>query len=212
MLMAIAITLAPIHLSALRTLVPEFTKEKLLFLVGKDLMSDEDTALLAQAEAHQISDIEARALYTALNELHARAYKHHRASSASKSWFTSTRIAGLVAGTGLAAFLGLAVAGEKKAAAATTPVPRKPRPPAPPSDSIFVHKKYDTPALSPERRAAGAAKIAARLKANPPKHQPPPPMQRFVPKRRTPAQIAHDIKLRQARDAANGGQSVFVTD
>ena len=229
---AIAITavFTPISLSGLRPIVPEFTKEKLLFLVSKDLMSDEESTLLTQAETHQLSDTEAKALYLSLNDLYHKAHKHYQTKP---GWLTISRVAkftviGLIGAIGCFAIIGDSKPTPQPQPQPAVGEPKKPATPpappqAPPRDSIFVHKHYDTPHRPVRFREADRIRYQS-LRTKPPIREITPEVQEiidsrahgFLPARTAPIytdkQIAANKKRTMARLAANGGKVLMADD
>ena len=99
--------------------IPEFTRERLLYLVTHKLINDEDTETLMKAEANQLNPVETRAFYISLNELYMQTRRHQRAQG--NSFFT---IQGLAAFTVISIVSSLCYALIRESPAPATPAVR----------------------------------------------------------------------------------------
>lgn len=91
--------------------VPEFNREKLIYLVSHNLIDDTDLELLTQAKTHQLSPTKTRALYLALNDLYNSTRRHRTPPN---SFFSVSRLAALTVISFVGTFFYLMVTGEKK--------------------------------------------------------------------------------------------------
>lgn len=101
--------------------VPEFTQERLLYLLSHKLLDETDKNMLEDAERGKLSPTETRAFYLSLNNLWKDAKRHSRSSGS--NWFTVPRVAATAITGGLVWLVYAMIMVEK---APEQPAPRAP--------------------------------------------------------------------------------------
>ena len=146
--------------------VPDFTQERLLYLLSHKLLDETDKNMLEDAERGKLSATETRAFYLSLNNLWKDAKRHSRSSGS--SLITLPRVAATAITGGLAWLVYAMATAEKTPAQPAPRIPVQPSAPvvaAPATQSTGrrnARERVMTPAVIKKNAEAAKAHFAAK--------------------------------------------------